>query len=190
MLTKEMLRATFDAGAEYESYVGGGSPGQADAWSRGRAQATLTEAQRTLIGGFTREVNVVVSSGLWCGDCAQQCPMIAAIAAANPEKVRLRFVDRDEHAEFAEIIKISDGLRVPTVVFCNEDFDFVDLIGDAVLARYRAKAARSLGAACPLPGAGLDADEAAATIAGWVDVFERVHLLNRLSPKLRARHGD
>jgi hypothetical protein len=54
----------------------------------------------------------------------------------------------------------------------------------------RAKAAKSLGASCPLPGAGVDADEAAATLADWVREFELAHLVVRLSPKLRERHND
>ncbi|MEM1185788.1 MAG: thioredoxin family protein [Planctomycetota bacterium] len=190
MVTRKLLRSTFDAGAEYETYVQTGNPGQIDAWRSVEAQIALTDAQRSLIEGFVREVNVVVSSGTWCGDCAQQGPVLAAIAAANPGKVRIRFVDRDEHSDLSERVKISEGLRVPTAIFLNEDFDFIDLIGDGTLSRYRAKAARALGAACPLPGAPIDADELASTTQDWVDIFERVHLLNRLSPKLRQRHGD
>lgn len=190
MVTRELLRSTFEAGLAYEDYVATGNPGHVDAWRSSEARVSLTDAQRSLIAGFVREVNVVVSSGMWCGDCAQQCPVFKLIEASNPEKVRVRFVDRDEHSELSEKIMISEGLRVPTVVFCNEDFDFVDLLGDGTLSRYRAKAARSLGAACPLPGAPVDADELSATVQDWVDSFERVHLLCRLSPKLRRRHGD
>ncbi|MEM7755916.1 MAG: thioredoxin family protein [Planctomycetota bacterium] len=190
MVTQELLKTTFAEGLEYAEYVRTGSPAQVDAWGSNEARVALTDAQRSLIGGFEREVNVLVSSGMWCGDCAQQGPIFPALAAANPEKVRVRFVDRDEHSDLSELIKISDGLRVPTAIFLNEDFDFIDLVGDATLSRYRAKAARNLGAACPLPGAAVDADEMAATVQDWVDILERVHLLNRLSPKLRQRHGD
>jgi len=190
MVTRELLRSTFQAGLEYEDYVRTGNPGQIDAWRSHEAGVELTPQQSALIAGFEREVNILVSSGMWCGDCAQQGPIFAALAAANPAKVRVRFVDRDEHADFAEEVRISEGLRVPTAVFMNEDFDFIDLVGDGTLSRYRAKAARSLGAACPLPGAGVDADEMAATVRDWVDILERVHLINRLSPKLRQRHGD
>jgi hypothetical protein len=79
---------------------------------------------------------------------------------------------------------------VPTVVWCAEDFEFCSVQGDRTLARYRAMAARQLGAACPLPAASVPADEAAATMQGWIDEFERVQLMLRLSPRLRQRHGD
>jgi hypothetical protein len=72
----------------------------------------------------------------------------------------------------------------------SEDFEFVSLLGDRTLSRYRAMAARSLGAACPLPGAPLPDDELAATLSEWVGEFERVQLLLRLSPRLRQKHGD
>ncbi|MBZ0171555.1 MAG: hypothetical protein K8E66_04175, partial [Phycisphaerales bacterium] len=76
------------------------------------------------------------------------------------------------------------------VLFLNEDFDFLSLYGDRSLSRYRALAARQLGASCPLPGAPVDGAEARATCQDWLNELERVHLLCRLSPKLRARHGD
>jgi thiol-disulfide isomerase/thioredoxin len=190
MVTRELLKAKFEAGKAYGDYVAGGSPGQTETWLRAAERVRLTPAQAELVASFEREVNVVVSSGLWCGDCVQQCPILARIGEANPGKVRVRFVDRDEHIDLSEMIRISEGLRVPTAVFCNEDFDFVDLVGDGTLSRYRAKAEKALGAACPLPGAEVPEDELAATVQDWVDLFERVHLINRLSPKLRQRHGD
>jgi len=76
------------------------------------------------------------------------------------------------------------------VVFMNEDFEFVGLAGDRTLSRYRALAARMLGASCPLPGAPVPEDEIAATLQDWVEEFERAQLLLRLSGKLRQRHGD
>lgn len=190
MVTRELIRAKFEAGEAFDDYIAGGTPGQVESWRRGAERARLTGPQVGLLRSFEREVNVVVSSGLWCGDCVQQCPILARIGEANPEKVRVRFVDRDEHRDLSEKITISEGLRVPTAVFCNEDFDFVDLVGDGTLNRYRAKADKALGAACPLPGAEVPEDELAATTQDWVDLFERVHLINRLSPKLRQRHGD
>jgi hypothetical protein len=116
--------------------------------------------------------------------------MLAKIEEANPGLVPVRFLDRDQHLDLAEQVRIAGGLRVPTVVFANEDFDFVSIYGDKTLARLRAAAARKLGAACPLPGALSPAEEADATLRDWIDEFERVHLLLRLSTKLRARYND
>lgn len=206
--TGPQLAEAFALGLPYERYVASGSPDQQAAWARflasAREHAALTPAQETLVKGFTRRVNVLVLSGTWCGDCVQQCPLLHMIAEVNPARgpagrglaqaaagaIDLRFADRDEHADLAERFMICGGRRVPTAIFMNEDFEFVALMGDKTLARFRAIAARSLGAACPLPGAPVPADEIAATLRDWLDEFERVHLLLRTSAKLRQRHGD
>ena len=190
MVSNELLRSTFEAGRSYGDYVRTGTPDQQRNWGAFHAQAGITDSQRSLLAGFTRRMHVVVSSGMWCGDCVQQCPFFDHIEKANPGKIAVRFVDRDEQAGFAGAIRICGGMRVPVVVFANEDFDFVSLLGDRTLTRYRALAARQLGPSCPLPGAAVPADEIAATLSDWVGEFERVQLLLRLSTKLRERHGD
>lgn len=154
------------------------------------ARITLTPAQTSLIAGFTRKMRVLVTSGVWCGDCSQQVPMIDHIARANPKAIDLRLLDRDAHRDLSDRINICGGNRVPTALFLNEDFEFCGLMGDKTLSRLRASAAKHLGASCPLPGAELPADETAATIQDWVNEFERIHLLLRLSAKLRQRYGD
>ena len=190
MLTPEYLKAKFDAALPYDEYVATGAADKQARWREFHGRVALTDAQRTLIAGFGRDIRVLVTSGVWCGDCVQQCPFLDHIQRANPERISARFVDRDEHADLAETVKINEGLRVPVAIFISEDFDFVSLFGDRSLNRYRALAARNLGPSCPLPGAPVPADEIAAQLADWVDEFERVHLLLRLSTKLRARHGD
>ncbi|MEM9558815.1 MAG: thioredoxin family protein [Planctomycetota bacterium] len=190
MLDPDLLRATFDAGLAYDDYVATGKPEHQPNWHAFHAGAALTEDQRALVGGFSRSVNALAVSGTWCGDCVQQLPFLDFIEKANPGRVRVRFVDRDEHMGFAERLKICSGTRVPVCVLMNEDFDFLALVGDRTLNRYRAMAARQLGGACPLPGAAVDADEVRATRQDWVDAFERAHLICRLSTKLRQRHGD
>lgn len=190
MLTPDFLQTKFEAALPYHRYVATGTPDQQAKWNAIYEQASLTNEQRTLIGGFSRTMNVLVSSGTWCGDCVQQCPLLARIAEANPDRIHLRFVDRDEHADLAERIKINDGLRVPTALFLAEDFHFLGLLGDRTLTRYRAVAARHLGPACPLPGAPVPPEELAATLQDWLDEFERIQLMLRLSPRLRELHGD
>lgn len=174
----------------YTAYVATGKPEQQMNWSGAHARVLLTEVQRALIGGFARRMPVLVISGTWCGDCVQQCPMFDHIARAGPGAIDLRFLDRDLNKDLAERVMICGGLRVPTVLFLNEDFEFVSILGDRTLSRYRAIAKKTFGASCALPGAELPADEAAATVADWVGEFERVSLMLRLSNKLRDRHGD
>lgn len=190
MLKPEFLAAKFAAGLTYDGHVASGKPAQQENWAAAAGRVRLTEEQRRLVAGFTRRINVLCLSGTWCGDCVAQCPMLRRIEEADPAAVVLRFLDRDEHIDLSEQVRICGGLRVPTVLFLNEEFEFVSLLGDRTLARYRAIAARQLGPSCPLPGAPVPPEEVAATLQDWVDEFERVHLLVRLSPKLRQKHGD
>lgn len=190
MLTPDTLRAAFDRGLPYRDYTATGSPHHQQAWSAFRERATLTEQQTDLIRGFTRRIEAVALSGVWCGDCAQQLPLLDLFESANPDRIAVRYLDRDDNPELAETFRICSGTRVPIVIYMNEDADFISLFGDRSLSRYRAIAERQLGPACPLPGAPVPAEEVAATLQDWLDELERVHLLCRLSPKLRARYGD
>lgn len=190
MLSPSFFKYKFDLAVPYDDYVATGTSPQQERWRSAAAGVVLTDVQRALLGAFTRRINILVLSGVWCGDCVQQCPMLAAIAVGARGSIDLRFLDRDEHLDLSEPLKICGGLRVPTVVYLNEDHEFVSVLGDRTLSRYRAMAARQFGPACPMPGAALPPDEAAATLQEWVDETERVHLLLRMSPKLRERHAD
>ena len=181
-----LLRRTFEAALPYDRYLATDAA-RAAAWHAVRA--SLTPSQKALLGTFTRHMPVLVLSGVWCGDCAQQGPMLQAIAAACPH-IDLRWIDRDAAPDLRDQVAICGGHRVPTVLWMAEDFEFVSLLGDRTLPRYRAMAARQLGPSCPLPGAALPADEAAATLQAWLDEFERVQLILRLSGRLRQKHGD
>lgn len=189
MMDPTFLSAKFDQALTYDAYVGTGKPDHRESWAKFRERAGLTPEQRSLVGSFIRPVHALVISGTWCGDCVQQVPFIDAIDRASG-KVTARYLDRDEHSDISGQLKICGGLRVPVVLLLNEDFDVLSIEGDRTLSRYRAMAARQLGASCPLPGAPVPEDEVASTRQDWVDAFERAHLMARLSTKLRQRHGD
>ncbi len=184
------LREKHAAGQPYDRYVRGGTPQQAADWQRVYGQASLSEPQRRLVGSFVRRINVIGLSGIWCGDCVQQCPLIQRIAEGNPDRIDLSWLERDAHTDLQQRVAINGGHRVPVVIFCAEDFEPVGWFGDRTLNRYRAIAQRQLGPSCPLPGAPPDPDEMRQTLQDWVDQFERVHLLLRLSGRLRRLHGD
>jgi thiol-disulfide isomerase/thioredoxin len=189
-LTSRDFQVMFEKGLGYEGYVAAGKPHEVENWRGFHARVALTAGQRALLGSLTRKVNALCISGTWCGDCVQQCPMFDHIAKASAGKIEMRFLERDAHAEFAEHFKICSGARVPVLILLNEDFDFCAFAGDRTLSRYRSLAARQLGGACPLPGAPVATDEIAATVQDWVEEFERVQLMLRLSGKLRQRYGD
>lgn len=194
MLTPDRFAHKFAMALPYPQYLTTAKPHERDHWTSMRQRVALAPQQTQLVRSFSRRINILVLSGTWCGDCAHQCPMLDAIAAANPASptggIDLRFLDRDIHSDLADAVRICGGRRVPTAIFLNEDHEFTALMGDKSLARLRAIAARSLGASCPLPGAPIPDDEITATLADWLSEVERVHLILRLSPKLRDRHQD
>ena len=187
-INAEKLEGLHEYAQSYDAYLESGSAHAAH-WRKNDAQAILMPEQQTLLSGFMREMKVLVLSGVWCGDCSAQGPMLAAIAAASP-KIDLRWLDRDAHADFAQHLSINAGHRVPTVLFMAEDYEPVSVLGDRTLSRYRSIAARQLGAACDIPGALIPEDEYNATMQEWLNEFERVQLLLRLSARLRQKHGD
>ncbi|MHC4236330.1 MAG: thioredoxin family protein [Planctomycetota bacterium] len=187
-MNAQYLKAKFDGALDWEAYLGT-DPQKADNWRAVYEQVSLSPQQRRLVEGFVRDVKMLFVSGIWCGDCVQQGPLVQRIAEAGPP-LDLRFVDRDEHLDLAEQIKINAGLRVPVTLFMAEDFEPVSLFGDRSLVRYRALARKQLAGACPLPGAPVADNEMQATLQDWLDEVERVHLILRLSARLREKHGD
>ena len=189
-MTSDFLRNKFDAAVEYDAYLATGTAEQQRRWNDVDAKLSITPDQQRLLGGFTRVTNVIAISGIWCGDCVAQGPMLRRIAVANPDVLRLRWLDRDQHKDLADKVKLCGGHRVPTVIFLAEDFEWCSLLGDRTLSRYRAIASRQLGASCPVGIVPPGDDELAATVQDWVDEFERVQLMLRLSPRLRQIHND
>ena len=190
MLTAAYLSEEFAAGLPYDRYVKSGTEEQHRRWRQVYDLARLSDAQQSLVSGFSRDMKVLIVSGIWCGDCVQQCPLLQRIAEANPARIALRLVDRDQHRGLADQLRINTGDRVPVALFLAEDFEFCAAFGDRTLTRYRALARKQLGAACPIAIAPPDLDEMAATLQDWLDEFERVQLMLRLSARLRQRHGD
>jgi len=184
------LSDKFAAALPYDRYVQTGTDEQQRRWKQVYDAAHVSDRQRELIGGFARRMNVLVVSGIWCGDCVAQCPMFDLIARAAPKTVQLRFVDRDQHKDLSDQVRLNAGSRVPTVLFLAEDFELSGLYGDRTLARYRAIASRQLGPSCPVGIVPPGDEELAETIAEWVAEFERIQLMLRLSPRLRQKHGD
>ncbi|MEX0777127.1 MAG: thioredoxin family protein [Phycisphaeraceae bacterium] len=189
-MNADYLSAKHAAGLTYADYLATGTAGQQANWKRIHEQTRLTDAQRQLVAGFVRPMKVIGLSGIWCGDCVQQCPLVQRIAEANPDKIDLRWLDRDAHSDLQDQVTINAGRRVPVFLFCAEDGELAGWFGDRTLSRYRAMARKALGGACPLPGGPVPDDEITAQLLDWADQFERIHLMLRLSARLRQKYGD
>ncbi len=182
-----LYRRHFEQGLGYDAYVATARPEHQARWRDALESVRLTVAERARISGLNRPVNLLVLSGTWCGDCFRQVPILRRIEEAAPA-LRLRILDRDAHPELRDQLRLCGAAKVPVAVYLTEDFFELSRYGDRSLATYRAMARTQLGPACPIaPASG---DELRSGIADWVDEFERVQLMMRLSPYLRERHDD
>jgi thiol-disulfide isomerase/thioredoxin len=185
----EFWRRHYETALDYDSFVKESNPKFTQRWIDSAERAPdLTEEQLERLGGYDRELKVLMYGGIWCGDCARTGPMLKKIADACGEGVSLRVVDRAASEELQDELRILGALRVPVVVFLSEDHWEVGRFGDRMLSVYRAKAAREVGR--PFKAGILTPSALAAETAEWVDVFERMLIMLRLSPPLRRRHGD
>lgn len=163
--------------------------GERARWNRALDQSHLAQDQRDRIQSFTRQINVLCMAGTWCGDCIEQCPIYYRFAEENP-LIDLRFIDRDASETLQSSLQICGAARVPQLVFFSEDGFEVSRFGDRTLAKYRSMAQSLDGAACSIGHVSKDDPLQMQIMDEWLDEFERVHLILRLSPRLRSLHGD
>ncbi len=180
----------YQAGLPYAPFLAKyANEGQKQRWAQVSGQVQLTAAQKQLLGSFTREMNVLCLAGAWCGDCINQCPIYEHFAAAAPV-IRVRYLDRDDHADVQQVLQINGGNRVPVLVFFSEDGVEVGRYGERTLAKYRQMMVEQAGPSCPT-GLVRSGDPLLAQVTqDWLNEFERVQWLLRLSPRLRQKHGD
>src|SRR3984957_518941 len=123
----------FAAGVSYERYLRAGTEEQQRRWTQVYDAAHLTDAQKQMLGGFVRSMKILVFSGIWCGDCVEQCPLIYRIAEANTAKIDLRFIERPMNTDLKEELRINGGSRVPVVQCFSEDGNWCATSGDRTL---------------------------------------------------------
>lgn len=190
MITTSYLVERFSSGIPYAEYLQTGTDEQRQRWGQVYDAARLTDAQKQLVSGFVREMKILVFSGIWCGDCVQQGPLIQRIAEQNTGKIDLRFIERPRDGELVTELRINAGSRVPVVVFLSEDNQWCATAGDRTISRYRALALQKLGSFCPTGIVAPEKGEIDATLADWLNEVERVQLMLRLTPRLRAKYKD
>lgn len=183
-------RTSYEKALPYDAFLQRyGTDVHRQRWRAVYERTQLTDAQRTLLAGFPRQMHLLCLAGTWCGDCVRECPILQRISEATP-KVGLRFLDRDDNPDLAKELAINDGARIPMVVFVSEDFSECARYGERTLATYRKMAAERLGPACPSGVVPPGEEYLSIVVQEWLEEVERVQLLLRLSPRLREKHGD
>jgi thiol-disulfide isomerase/thioredoxin len=166
-----------------------GSASDQSRWAAVHDEVKLTDPQRQLLAKFRRETHVLVLAGAWCGDCVRQCPIFTHFETAAP-MLKVRYIDRDVHADAQAELKICGGNRVPVLVFFSEDGHEVARFGDRTLATYRNLVEQQTGEVCASGIVTANDPLLVQVTQDWLDQFERVQWILRLSPRLRQKHGD
>lgn len=181
--------ARFASGLSYGDFLEKfGTDEHRSRWAGVHERVTLSDSQRELLESFVREMKVLVVAGAWCGDCVNQCPIFDHFSQTN-SKIQVRYFDRDADADLSAELMICGGNRVPALMFLSEDGHVCGRHGDRTLSKYRDMAATQLGPACPT-GIGQPQSLLDSVTQDWLDEFERIQLMLRLSGRLRKLHGD
>ncbi len=86
---------------------------------------------------------LVLTEG-WCGDAAQNIPVIHKIAAENPN-INLKLVLRDENLELMDAFLTNGGRSIPKLIALNEEKEVINTWGPRpttatqMVADYKAK---------------------------------------------------
>jgi hypothetical protein len=118
-----------------------------------------------------------------------QCPIFDHFQIVQP-LIQVRYFDRDAHPDLGQALSVCGAARVPAVLFLTEDDCQLGMYGDRTLSKYRAMAAAQLGPSCPTGLVAEPRELQAAVVQDWLDEFERMHWIVRLSARLREKHGD
>jgi len=99
--------------------------------SKNEARMTSLDQSLTLIPEVletlrnSKPVTWLVLTEGWCGDAASSVPVIAAIAAQFPDKIKLRFFFRDENPELMDVHLTNGGRSIPKLIMLDESLHFI-----------------------------------------------------------------
>ena len=89
--------------------------------NRNEKQFKLNETLQETIENLSKPEIWVVFVEAWCGDCAQNVPIIANIATSAPKKITLHFLIKSEHIEDFQQHLTNGTESIPKLVrFDNE----------------------------------------------------------------------
>ena len=185
---QDFFKSWFNKGLNYSDYIKTGSSIELAKWNNFEKNVVLSDDQINLVKSFNRKVNLLILSGIWCGDCQRQIPILKKFSDIN-DNITIKLLDNRENPELQEELRINGAEKVPVVVVLSEDFFELQRFGDVHLERYRDKLKSQLGAACD-PGLFTTESESRSETNSWLELIERCYAVLRISPMLRKRYND
>lgn len=83
-------------------------------------QIELSDSLKKIIQNINRKITFIVIAESWCGDGAQNIPMIAKIADIT-SNIELKIIFRDENIEIMDAYLTNGSRSIPKVIFIDSE---------------------------------------------------------------------
>jgi len=123
---------------------------------------SISPALKKAVENLEHSYTWMVITEAWCGDSAQNLPVIAELAKLNPGKIKLYILLRDENAELMDNYLTNGARAIPKLIAVNET-----LGKEAFAWGPRPAAARELLTAWKKNPAGKTWEEFEKELHGW-----------------------
>lgn len=115
----------FESGYDFSGYLKA-IVARKDDWLKNYQEFRLTEAENKKLASISKRFNILALSEDWCGDSVRNLPVIARMVEALPNS-RLKVLTRDDNLDLMEKFTADGKMRIPTVVFSDENFKILAL---------------------------------------------------------------
>lgn len=112
----------FAKGREYADWLAAGESAEnQEAMEELRSQLPLNDLVKDFLAGLPRPVHVIAIAEDWCGDVVRHVPVVQRMACVT-DKLRLRFLHREEAPEMFARFLTNGGEAIPKFIFVSEDW--------------------------------------------------------------------
>lgn len=115
----------FDSGYDFAEYLNV-IKARKDDWLKSYQEFRLTEAEQKKLAAISKRFNILALSEDWCGDSVYNLPVIARMVEALPH-AKLKVLTRDDNLDLMEKFTADGKMKIPTVVFSDENFKILAL---------------------------------------------------------------
>lgn len=117
------LKTIWSTGQTYaEWFAAVKNPHMRTEMERIEGEIAIPEAVAKSLKSLKRPVHVLAIIEDWCGDVRRNAPVLAKLCALNPEKLKLRCVDKETKPELMVRYLTNAAEAIPLFVFFNDTF--------------------------------------------------------------------
>jgi hypothetical protein len=117
------LKAIWEASQEYSAWLNATQDAKRKTEMENHLRdVPLTPEDAQFLKMIDRPVHVLALAEDWCGDVRRNVPVIARMCAENPDKLRLRCVDKETKPQLMVRYLTNGAEAIPIIVFLNDAF--------------------------------------------------------------------